>query len=166
MSRRKHLVAKCPSKFIVANFICVLYFLCDKQQITGCFLKQKTQFEAERHHETPPVALRGAICGRDQLSPQPASSCLSLISHTETRSPWKDPRWNVTSHETATAASLPPRFLSFYFVCIQRLETERIWGTIAARCEWLSQVLQWIPKICLLVMKKKKKIRKISWNLN
>lgn len=70
----------------------------------------KTGSKAGQHHETPGVALRGDICGRDQLSPQPASSCLSLISQTETKRPCKDPQWNVTSHETAIAASLPPSF--------------------------------------------------------
>lgn len=81
---------------------------------TGHILEWKSLLEADHHHEIAAIIPRGAICGRDQLSPQPAFSCLSLISHTGTRSPCRDLNWNVTSHETATAASLPPApFLSF-----------------------------------------------------
>lgn len=68
----------------------------------------KAWSKAGQRQKTPDVPLRSDICERDQLSPQPASSRLSLISQTETRRPCKDPQWNVTSHETAIAASLPP----------------------------------------------------------
>lgn len=116
-----------------SDFLChsIGYF----RALTSLFLTSHGSEKEQRALNVPRTTVvaaavnpGGDICGRDQLSPQPVSSCLLLIrSHPHpspphpSTPPCMELQWNVTSHGTVSAASRTPPLLSSFVHALRNL---------------------------------------------